>query len=238
MPRRCLSDAADKGPLQRPHKPRRTTRLENVDMSKLVSGHDRYKYLAGKILVHIGFGDVNMDKVAEQERALEAAERKKQRVKEEAKRKVDSEVLFEAPTHTASPSPIPNLMDDDTDEEKPKLPPRVNQTTFPTASALNTPQMPSRQIAETSAQSQPVRVAKPVQADSVDGPTRLMDAPHHATSRRTLSDAPKAGVAAEAPETEDSPRGQVDVYEDEMSDVESEFGALTLTMVDPVALVE
>lgn len=86
--------------------------LENVNMSKLVSGHDRYKYLAGKILVNIGFGDVDFDKVAEQERALEVAEQNKQRAKEKAK-KIDSEdILFEAPTHTSSRSTIPNLIDD------------------------------------------------------------------------------------------------------------------------------
>jgi hypothetical protein len=61
--------------------------IENFDMSKLISGHDRYRYLAGKILINIGFCDVNFDKVAEQERALERAERNKQRVKEEAKKK-------------------------------------------------------------------------------------------------------------------------------------------------------
>jgi hypothetical protein len=60
--------------------------IENFDMSKLISGHDRYRYLVGKILINIGFGDVNFDKVAEQERALEQAERAKQRVKEEARR--------------------------------------------------------------------------------------------------------------------------------------------------------
>jgi hypothetical protein len=91
--------------------------LENIDTSKLVSGHDRYKYLAGKILVNIGFGDVNFNKVAEQERALEIAEQKKQRVKEEAKKIDSEELLFEAPIHTS----VPNLMDDE-DEVKPSQP--------------------------------------------------------------------------------------------------------------------
>jgi hypothetical protein len=84
--------------------------IENVDMSKLVSGHDRYRYLAGKILVNIGFGDVNFDKVAEQERALEIAERKKQRAKEETK-KTDPEnkiaaTLAQSSTTAKSPSLI------------------------------------------------------------------------------------------------------------------------------------
>ncbi|KAJ4290833.1 hypothetical protein N0V90_010028 [Kalmusia sp. IMI 367209] len=52
--------------------------IENVDMSKLVSGHDRYRYLIGRILTKIGFGDIDFNKVAEQERALEIAEKKKE----------------------------------------------------------------------------------------------------------------------------------------------------------------
>ncbi|KAJ4348556.1 uncharacterized protein N0V89_009933 [Didymosphaeria variabile] len=55
--------------------------VENVDMSKLVSGHDRYRYLVGSILTKIGFGDIDFNRVAEQERALEMAERKKEQVR-------------------------------------------------------------------------------------------------------------------------------------------------------------
>jgi hypothetical protein len=117
--------------------------LENVDMSKLVSGHDRYKYLAGKILVNIGFGDVNFDKVAEQERALEIAEQKKQRVKEEAKMNDSEELLFEAPMHTT----VPNLMDDE-DQVKPARP-RVDPRSLRQASITYTQsrskQQPARQ---------------------------------------------------------------------------------------------
>jgi hypothetical protein len=61
--------------------------VENVDVSKLVSGHDQYRYLVGTILVKVGFGDVDFNKVAEQERALKEAERRKTRAQEEAKRK-------------------------------------------------------------------------------------------------------------------------------------------------------
>ena len=60
--------------------------IENVDMSKLVNGHDKYRYLVGTILTKIGFGDVDFNKVAEQERALELAERKKQQVREHVKK--------------------------------------------------------------------------------------------------------------------------------------------------------
>ncbi|KAH7066369.1 hypothetical protein BKA63DRAFT_160700 [Paraphoma chrysanthemicola] len=64
--------------------------IENVNVSKLVSGHDKYRYLVGKILVNIGFGDVEFNKIAEQERALELAEKKKQRVKEQAKKRSEA----------------------------------------------------------------------------------------------------------------------------------------------------
>ncbi|KAF2869096.1 hypothetical protein BDV95DRAFT_670028 [Massariosphaeria phaeospora] len=60
--------------------------IENADMSKLVNGHDKYRFLVGTILVKLGFGDVEFNKVAEQERALELAESKKQQVREHVKK--------------------------------------------------------------------------------------------------------------------------------------------------------
>jgi hypothetical protein len=100
--------------------------IENVDVSKLVSGHDRYRYLVGTILAHIDFGDLNFNKIADQERALESAEMKKQRMKEEAKRDeakaseptVSPTASTANPTTTAgnSSQPLVNLVDE------PKLP--------------------------------------------------------------------------------------------------------------------
>jgi hypothetical protein len=60
--------------------------IESVDMSKLVNGHDKYRYLVGTILGKIGFGDIDFNRAAEQERALELAERKKQQVREHVKK--------------------------------------------------------------------------------------------------------------------------------------------------------
>jgi hypothetical protein len=65
--------------------------IENVDVSKHVSGHDQYRYRVGTILTKIGFGDLDIDRVAEQERALELVENKKQQVKEQAKRRAKSQ---------------------------------------------------------------------------------------------------------------------------------------------------
>jgi hypothetical protein len=56
--------------------------IENADMSKLVNGHDKYRYLIGTILTKIGVEDINFNKVAEQERALELAERKKEQIRQ------------------------------------------------------------------------------------------------------------------------------------------------------------
>ncbi|KAL1602628.1 hypothetical protein SLS60_006045 [Paraconiothyrium brasiliense] len=68
--------------------------VENVDMSKLVNGHDRYRYLVGSILTKIGFGDIDFNRVAEQERALEMAERKKEQVRKHVQQhKKDSQQL-------------------------------------------------------------------------------------------------------------------------------------------------
>ncbi|KAF2141303.1 uncharacterized protein K452DRAFT_272040 [Aplosporella prunicola CBS 121167] len=53
--------------------------IENVDVSELVSGHTRYRYLTGQILKKIGFEDVDLvqaDREAEQMRAEEAKEEK------------------------------------------------------------------------------------------------------------------------------------------------------------------
>ncbi|KAF1847690.1 DUF726-domain-containing protein [Cucurbitaria berberidis CBS 394.84] len=75
--------------------------IENFDMSKLVSGHDRYRYLVGTILAKVGFDDLNFNKVAEQERALEVAERKKQQMKERAKTR---EVQHEQPNMSTQSS--------------------------------------------------------------------------------------------------------------------------------------
>ncbi|KAI4627985.1 hypothetical protein J4E80_002121 [Alternaria sp. BMP 0032] len=65
--------------------------VENFDVSKLVSGHDQYRYLVGMILVKVALGDVDFNKVAEQERALEEAERRKKQAQKEAKRKATTE---------------------------------------------------------------------------------------------------------------------------------------------------
>ncbi|KAL9045191.1 MAG: hypothetical protein Q9214_001734 [Letrouitia sp. 1 TL-2023] len=44
--------------------------VENVDVSETVSGHLRYRYLVGAILKKIGFGDLNLKAVEEEEEAL------------------------------------------------------------------------------------------------------------------------------------------------------------------------
>ncbi|KAH4041991.1 hypothetical protein HBI37_113520 [Parastagonospora nodorum] len=149
--------------------------IENIDMSKLVSGHDRYKYLAGKILVNIGFGDVNFDKVAEQEQALEAAERKKQHVKEEAKKRVESEIIFEAPPHSSSGS-IPNLIDD-ADEEKPPSPTHANAQPARQAPIIYT-QSRSRQ--------QPAR-QRPMMAQNMPTQAATPEAPRNPPSTATTT---------------------------------------------------
>lgn len=55
--------------------------IENVDVSDMVNGHDKYRYLIGSILSRIGLGDVDFTKAAEQERALKESEQKKERVR-------------------------------------------------------------------------------------------------------------------------------------------------------------
>ncbi|KAI4713908.1 hypothetical protein J4E89_001357 [Alternaria sp. Ai002NY15] len=76
--------------------------VENFDVSKLVSGHDQYRYLVGTILVKVALGDIDFNKVAEQERALEEAERRKKQAQKEAKRKATTE---QAKEPVARPQP-------------------------------------------------------------------------------------------------------------------------------------
>ncbi|KAF2704144.1 DUF726-domain-containing protein [Pleomassaria siparia CBS 279.74] len=60
--------------------------IENADMSKLINGHDKYRYLVGTILTKIGIEGISFNKVAEQERALELAEQKKEQVRKQVHR--------------------------------------------------------------------------------------------------------------------------------------------------------
>ena len=63
--------------------------VENVDVSESVSGHLRYRYLVGSILKKIGFEDIEMEAVAQEEEAL-----KKMDV-EEARKKMSDKVKKE-----------------------------------------------------------------------------------------------------------------------------------------------
>lgn len=158
--------------------------IENVDMSQLVSGHDKYRYLAGKILVKIGFGDVDFNKVAEQERALELAEQKKQRAKEQAKRdasEVRAEEIFVQPTsNPASPSLI-DIFDEPTPPQihasLPASRPRPTMYTQSKSKQQPARQMPSRPAPERKPSSS---VRMPIKAPAlatapVSAPTKTSD---------------------------------------------------------------
>jgi hypothetical protein len=101
--------------------------IENVDMSKLVNGHDKYRYLVGSILAKISFGDLNFNKVAEQERALELAERKKQQKQKEAKKiqekgeqtRGPAGSMKKSPTTAVNQSASLNLIDVDANRHGP-----------------------------------------------------------------------------------------------------------------------
>ncbi|KAF2803595.1 DUF726-domain-containing protein [Mytilinidion resinicola] len=63
--------------------------IQNVDVSELVSGHTRYRWLAGTILKKIGFEDVDLEEVAREEADLKKVEeeQKKEAEKKEQKEK-------------------------------------------------------------------------------------------------------------------------------------------------------
>jgi hypothetical protein len=78
--------------------------VQNVDVSEIVSGHLRYRYLTGSILKKIGFEDIDLAEVEQEEnemKAVEAMEKKekerkeaggKQRSEDEEKAELEKEV--------------------------------------------------------------------------------------------------------------------------------------------------
>lgn len=69
--------------------------IQNVDMSSLVTGHNRYRYLVGTILRRIGFEDVDAEQVEEQVTALKVAEEKEKEEQRREKGKINTEAKEE-----------------------------------------------------------------------------------------------------------------------------------------------
>lgn len=60
--------------------------VENVDVSDMVSGHTRYRYLTGRILKKIGFEDVDLEEVEREEQEMrEAEEEEKKQIEKQEK---------------------------------------------------------------------------------------------------------------------------------------------------------
>lgn len=68
--------------------------VQNIDVSEVVSGHLRYRYLTGSILRKIGFEDTDIAEIEREEselKAVEEVERKERESKEEGAEKTDEE---------------------------------------------------------------------------------------------------------------------------------------------------
>ncbi|KAF2257353.1 DUF726-domain-containing protein [Trematosphaeria pertusa] len=67
--------------------------IQNVDVSEVVSGHLRYRYLTGSILKKIGFEDIDIAAVEQEESEMKAVEEmeEKEREKNEGKKKSEDE---------------------------------------------------------------------------------------------------------------------------------------------------
>ncbi|KAK5276376.1 hypothetical protein LTR16_011312, partial [Cryomyces antarcticus] len=63
------------------------TGVQNVDVSDLVSGHTRYRYLTGSILKKIGFEDIELEEVHREEEALREADRREEEQRQESAKK-------------------------------------------------------------------------------------------------------------------------------------------------------
>lgn len=61
--------------------------VENVDVSSLVSGHTRYRFLTGPILKQIGFEDVDMEGLEEEANALKEQDEKEEKEQDQNEQK-------------------------------------------------------------------------------------------------------------------------------------------------------
>lgn len=68
--------------------------VENVDVSDVIDGHLRYRYLTGSILKRIGFEDLEIEEVEDEEAELKAVEEldDKERAKKESKEKKEGKL--------------------------------------------------------------------------------------------------------------------------------------------------
>ncbi|KAI9717034.1 MAG: hypothetical protein M1812_004969 [Candelaria pacifica] len=62
--------------------------IENVDVSEMVTGHLRYRYLVGSILEKIGFEDIEMGEVMKEQEALKLVEEEEERERKKQEEKV------------------------------------------------------------------------------------------------------------------------------------------------------
>ena len=61
--------------------------VENIDVSDLIDGHLRYRYLTGSILKRIGFEDLDLEEVEDEEAELEAVEQLDEKERKDKERK-------------------------------------------------------------------------------------------------------------------------------------------------------
>lgn len=65
--------------------------VQNVDVSSMVNGHVRYRYLTGSILTKIGFEDIDVEEVEREESEMRAVEAMEKKARDEKEGKVTSE---------------------------------------------------------------------------------------------------------------------------------------------------
>lgn len=65
--------------------------VENLDVSKVISGHLRYQYLLGRILNVIGLQAIDLYEVSRSEAALAAQDRRREQEREQNERQVNAE---------------------------------------------------------------------------------------------------------------------------------------------------
>jgi hypothetical protein len=103
--------------------------VENLDVSDMMTGHDKYRYLVGSILRKTQFGDIDLNKVSEQERALSVSEQQQKRVREQARKREQETRKGDQSSHAASD--MIAVLDKDTSNQTQHSTAPIRASTFP-----------------------------------------------------------------------------------------------------------
>lgn len=125
--------------------------VENVDVSAIVSGHTRYRWLTGTILKKIGVEELDDEEVRKEEEELRAVEEKERKEEEENEKKVQEKMEQTGGNKDERGIIMQDVVEEEakllemrtgagpSEEQSPQLPPRPSQTTTTTPTIRRKP---------------------------------------------------------------------------------------------------